>query len=564
MTERAVPGPVTELQGATPVTGPAASASVSEPEVPGRVGRAEMVGARRSRSGLRGPRPERFAARTVLLPRQAGGSIDPVTVATSAPDGFLLQGARGSVAGSGIAARLELAQGLQGGGTGSVARWLAAVPAGGLVGRPASGPIAFAALPFSPGAAAVLHVPAVTVVRAAGGDTWVTVVGPSPLTDAAVGRALSCLGHLDGDAPGDTAADHWAPDTAADHWATDAGADERASDAGRREAASHSAASHSADSHRPSAAGAPHTSAGGGRRPSDGADPVPEPPLHVDLWPDEAGFEAMVRRALAAIATGRISKVVLARQVAATFGAPLDHASVLRRLRLHEPTCAVFAQRIAGQAFVGASPELLVRRRGEQVWSHPLAGTAPLRPSLQAAAAALSAPKEQAEHRAAAMAVVERLSPWCSSLDVPDGPSLVRLATVVHLGTRLSGRLRQGPGGTAAPDALSLAAVLHPTPAVAGVPTAEALDCIAELETAGRGPYAGPVGWMDGRGDGDWLVAIRSASLDGPRAVAYAGAGIVAGSDPAHELRETTLKLRTALGAIWPDDPPVTSEAAAG
>lgn len=433
-------------------------------------------------SGLVAPAPTSLTARTVPL---AGPPPDPVALATAADDGFLLQGRRGSVAATGVAAVLRLPAGLRPDTAPAVSRWLAGVPAADPLRRPASGVVAVGALPFAPGEAATLTVPAVTVVAAGDGTAWATVVGPGPLDDDAVARSLAPV--LIG--PGG---------------------------AGGRRSTAHPAS----------------------------------PPVHVHLWPDGPGFERSVRRALEAIEAGRLTKVVLARQVTAQFAAPVDVAGVLRRLGQQEPACALFACRTGGRAFVGASPELLVRRRGDTVVSYPLAGTAPRRPSVEAAAARLSTAKERAEHRAAAAVVAERLQPWCDTLAVPDHPGLVELSSVVHLGTRLVGRLGTD-GRTGRPaDALALAAALHPTPAVAGVPTDEALACIRELEPQGRGTYAGPVGWVDARGDGELVVAIRSATVTGTRAVAYAGAGIVAGSDPARELEETTLKLRTALGAL--------------
>lgn len=487
---------------------------------------------------LLAPDPAGLAAVTVVLATGSDGGragahrdlqgaaaatlagTDPVALATAADDGSLLQGRRGSVATSGVAARLELPGGLRPQTAGDVVRWLAAVPSTDPVRRPGSGPLAVAALPFAPGAPASLVVPVVTVVRTAGGDAWATVVAPAPLSTAAALETLSAALRA----------------------------------AGARQVPA------SAD-RAPRAAG-PH-------------------PVSVRLWPDGPGFEAAVEQALAAVAEGRISKVVLARQVEADFRHPVDEAAVLRRLRRLEPSCAVFAHRGDGRAFVGASPELLVRRRHDRVVSHPLAGTAPLRPSAEAAATLLRSAKERAEHGAAAAAVAERLAPWCAELQVPDHPALVPLSSVVHLGTRMVGRLRPltPPSGVPAPpgpadggrwaedpgtfpDALTLAAALHPTPAVAGVPTDEALAVIAELEPHGRDRYAGPVGWVDARGDGELVVAIRSATIEGSHAVAYAGAGIVAGSDPHRELQETTLKLRTALGALGlPSDIPVTAAA---
>lgn len=452
-------------------------------------------------AALQGPDPAGLAARTVeIADPDAVGLGDPVALAVAGPDGSLLLGPRGSVATAGVAAELRLPAGL-GPGAAALVPWLAAVPTTDPLRRAASGPLAVAALPFVPGEPATVHVPAVTVVRTAAGTCWATVVGPPSLTGDDARRALAAL----------------------------------AAAAGGRGVPG----------------GSPATGAGAELR-------------SVTLDPDEPGFEDAVQQALDAIASGTVAKVVLARQVTARFRQPVDQAAVLRRLRAGEPSCAVFAHRRGGRAFLGASPELLVRRRGDLVVSHPLAGTAPRRPSDAAAVAGLATAKERAEHRAAAEAVAARLRPWCRELHVPEEPGLVRLATVIHLGTRLQGRLAPGPGGTVA-DALTLAAALHPTPAVAGVPTGAALRLIAALEPTPRGAYAGPVGWVDGRGDGELVVAIRSATVDGDTAVAHAGAGIVAGSEPARERAETTVKLATALAALgMPADPLLTAGSATG
>jgi isochorismate synthase len=153
--------------------------------------------------------------------------------------------------------------------------------------------------------------------------------------------------------------------------------------------------------------------------------------------------------------------------------------------------------------------------------------------------------KEAAEHRLLVDDVLAALAPVCVSAPVAAPAEVVRLATVSHLATEVTGRLADP-----APSALALAGRLHPTPAVGGVPRAEALRSIAVLEGFERGLYAGPVGWVDSRGDGEWAVALRSATLDGPTARLAAGAGIVAGSDPEAEWRETEAKLAPMLAAL--------------
>ncbi|HEX2039311.1 MAG TPA: chorismate-binding protein, partial [Acidimicrobiales bacterium] len=200
-----------------------------------------------------------------------------------------------------------------------------------------------------------------------------------------------------------------------------------------------------------------------------------------------------------AVRAGPLRKVVLAREVAVTANAPIPVLTVLRRLQALYPACRVFSV----DGFVGASPELLVSRRGDEVVAHPMAGTVARSgdPDADArlAAGMLASHKQREEHALAVEAVAELLRPFCTSLDVPDAPSVVSFRNVSHLGTRIAGRLR-----APAPGALHLAAALHPTPAVAGTPTDEALAYIAEVEKLDRGRYAGPVGWVDAAGDGEW------------------------------------------------------------
>src|SRR6266568_5621305 len=198
--------------------------------------------------------------------------------------------------------------------------------------------------------------------------------------------------------------------------------------------------------------------------------------------------------------------------------------------------------------FVGASPELLVSRRGRAVRSHPLAGTVQRSGNPESderlTNAMLASSKQRHEHRLVVEEVVAALRPCCDELVVPDGPSIVALRNVSHLGTPLTGHLTDPP-----PTSLDLVARLHPTPAVAGSPTNAAVDYLHRVEGFDRGRYAGPVGWMDARGDGEWAVGLRSADVDGDRASMYAGVGVVAGSRPATELEETQLKLQALLAA---------------
>ncbi|MBI2169836.1 MAG: isochorismate synthase [Actinobacteria bacterium] len=250
-----------------------------------------------------------------------------------------------------------------------------------------------------------------------------------------------------------------------------------------------------------------------------------------------AAWVHAVESALSAIERGDLQKVVLAREVLVEADRILDLPSALGRLQIGHPSCFAFA---AGP-WVGATPELLVRRRGEAIESRPVAGTAP---PGGARALARSA-KELAEHRLVVDAVTEALAPVCAALVVPPGPEVLELANVLHLATPVTGHLRADR-----PTALALAARLHPTPAVGGSPTAAALDSIRALEGMERGCYAGPVGWVDASGDGEWAVALRCAEVLGNSARLFAGAGIVAGSDPESEWAETQSKLEAMLVAL--------------
>ncbi|HVF73901.1 MAG TPA: isochorismate synthase [Acidimicrobiales bacterium] len=252
-----------------------------------------------------------------------------------------------------------------------------------------------------------------------------------------------------------------------------------------------------------------------------------------------------VARAVEVIRSGRLDKVVLAREVRVEANRPILPVDVLGRLRTLYPSCRLFSV----EGFVGASPEILISRCETTVRSHPLAGTIPRSGNPAAddalAEALLGSQKDRWEHRLVVEEVAAALTPHCEVLEVPEGPSIVPLRNVSHLGTAIVGRLH--PDG---PDALTLAALLHPTPAVGGTPTREALSLIAELEGLDRGRYAGAVGWVDGNGDGEFAVGIRSAELDGSSARLFAGVGVVADSDPAAELAETQLKLQALLAAV--------------
>jgi menaquinone-specific isochorismate synthase len=260
-------------------------------------------------------------------------------------------------------------------------------------------------------------------------------------------------------------------------------------------------------------------------------------------------WTAAVDRALELIARGPLAKVVLAREVVVEADAPFAVGSVLDRLRRSQPSSFTYA---AGE-FVGASPELLVRRRGARVLSRPMAGTvrrgATADDDERLVAELVASPKEGEEHALVVGAVRAALDTVCREVVAATRPDTVRLDTVTHLATTVAGRLAAEEVASR-PSALAVAGVLHPTPAVGGLPTVDALAAIAELESFERGLYAGPVGWVDARGDGDWAVALRCAQLEGCRAHLAAGAGIVADSDVDAEWAETEAKLEPMLEAL--------------
>lgn len=252
-----------------------------------------------------------------------------------------------------------------------------------------------------------------------------------------------------------------------------------------------------------------------------------------------------------------LQKVVLARALQLTADAPLDGRVILRRLMDADPTAYGYlvdltpaGDRYRGATLVGASPELLVARDGDRVICRPFAGSAPRAtdPALDDAtgAALARSAKNRHEHQLVVDAMRAALQPLCDDLTIPATPQLSRTAALWHLSTPISGRLREK-----STNAIDLVLALHPTPAVGGVPTKEASELIATLE-GDRGFYAGAVGWCDARGDGRWAVSIRGAQLASDRrsALAHAGGGIVAESNPDDEVDETTTKFATILTAL--------------
>ncbi|CAN5570245.1 isochorismate synthase [soil metagenome] len=291
---------------------------------------------------------------------------------------------------------------------------------------------------------------------------------------------------------------------------------------------------------------------------------TPEPVRHhVTAVPTEARYADQVRLALGRIAAGDLHKVVLGRCLDVVSSPPMTPDDVVSRLLASRPGRFVFGLPVSahrhGAWLVGASPELLVRRTGHLVANTPLAGSIPRSPDptedRRRAAALQESTKDRAEHAYVVQAILASLRTVCTDVEAAPEPHLTSTDTLWHLATPIRGRLRD-PGRT---SALHLARLLHPTPAVGGVPTPAALGAIAELEGDLRGPLAGAVGWVDADGDGELAVAIRAGVLMGERLRLFAGAGIVAGSDPDSEVRENGAKLATMARAVGLSDAPTAA-----
>jgi menaquinone-specific isochorismate synthase len=247
----------------------------------------------------------------------------------------------------------------------------------------------------------------------------------------------------------------------------------------------------------------------------------------------------VVADAVRRINAGALEKVVLARDLIATADTEIDVRWPLRRLATDYPMCWTFHV----DGMFGASPEMLVRRERGLVTSRVLAGT--IRRTgddegdLALAATLARSSKDLEEHEYAVRSVADSLEPHCSSMNVPEAPFVLHLPNVMHLATDVAGVVHD----SATVSSLQLAASLHPSAAVGGTPTGDAVRLIAEIEGMDRGRFAGPVGWMDTAGDGEWAIALRSAQLDGATVRLFAGCGIVADSDPEAELAESQAKL---------------------
>lgn len=268
-------------------------------------------------------------------------------------------------------------------------------------------------------------------------------------------------------------------------------------------------------------------------------------PSGVCLPADETHYRRLVADAVARIRSGGMQKVVAAR--AQYVEGEWEHASVLRSLRSAFPGCVTFAVGRGESCFLGATPEWLVRSQGGEARISCLAGTAPRGATdgedERLGTELMASRKNRHEHALVLEELLQSLRGIAETIDVPPEPALMKLPNLQHLYTPIVASVPSG-------SVLSLAERLHPTPAVAGFPRREALAFLRRHEDLERGGYAGPIGWVDATGDGEFAVALRSGVVAGRTAVAFAGCGIVEDSDPESEYDETVLKLRPMLSAL--------------
>jgi menaquinone-specific isochorismate synthase len=268
-----------------------------------------------------------------------------------------------------------------------------------------------------------------------------------------------------------------------------------------------------------------------------------EPVLRQREEREAAEFCGRVDDLVRAIAAGTLQKVMAAREVRLHFAGAVDAVATVSALAEQAPECQRFLFRWGDTAFVGATPERLLRRRGRSLETEALAGSIDV--DAESPERKLEASlKELEEHQLTVSAIQRSLDPVCEEVRLPSRPAVHRLKHLLHLRTPIQGTLR------ADTHVLELVERLHPTPAVGGVPTAAAMEWIAGREPFDRGWYAGAVGWLDAHGDGEFNVALRSGLVRGPSVRLFAGAGIVRGSLASAEYDETKLKLAAMLSSL--------------
>ncbi|URO00357.1 isochorismate synthase EntC [Leclercia adecarboxylata] len=265
--------------------------------------------------------------------------------------------------------------------------------------------------------------------------------------------------------------------------------------------------------------------------------------------PAQLAFEEMVARAAALTATPRVNKVVLSRLIDIATTENIDSSALLEKLIAQNPASFNFHVPLEdGGVLLGASPELLLRKEGAHFSSLPLAGSARRQPDdildREAGNKLLASEKDRHEHELVTQAMKAVLAPRSHQLTMPASPQLVTTPTLWHLATPVEGEAREHE------NALTLACLLHPTPALSGFPHLAAKALIAELEPFDRELFGGIVGWCDSEGNGEWVVTIRCARIQANSVRLFAGAGIVPASSPVAEWRETGVKLTTMLNVF--------------
>jgi isochorismate synthase len=265
--------------------------------------------------------------------------------------------------------------------------------------------------------------------------------------------------------------------------------------------------------------------------------------------PGQQQFMQMVSDAVQATADKRLSKVVLSRLLEIKTHGPVASSALIGRMMAQNPSGFHFHVPLEQGALIGASPELLLRKQGDQFYSNPLAGSARRESNPQQDRAVsqrlLDSAKDRYEHQIVTQGMQQVLADRCRHLHMPTSPELLSTPTLWHLSTPIDGEVLNGQE-----NALSLACLLHPTPALCGSPTTVARELIARLEPFDRGLFGGIVGWCDDTGNGEWVVTIRCGTIVADRVRLFAGAGIVPDSSPESEWRETGVKLDTMLRAF--------------
>lgn len=304
------------------------------------------------------------------------------------------------------------------------------------------------------------------------------------------------------------------------------------------------------DSTQPSSLFVPAVHRWQAKTPSDSVRPLTEGSLlYSDAVPDERGFKHSVKHAVVNFEYSDVRKTVLSISRQLQFSSPIDLDILQANLRAQNPSGYLFRVSLPDDGtLIGVSPELLVRKRGNRMESNPLAGSIGRRPTeaedQENARQLMASEKDHFEHKLVVDDIRRHLTPLCNELDIPDKPSLLQTTTLWHLSTFLHGTLKDENL-----SALQLACLLHPTPAVCGVPTERARRLIRFVEAFDRGLFTGIVGWCNSRGDGEWVITIRCGVARHDTIRIFAGAGIVAASNPDTEWTEVQTKLGTMLRA---------------